>query len=40
LIDSPNESGSYIDILETYTNLGPILDMLIVDIEKQGQGQA
>ncbi len=39
LIDSPKENGSYIDILETYTNLGPILDMLIVDIEKQGQGQ-
>lgn len=39
MIDSPNETGTYIDTLETYTNLGPILDMLIVDIEKQGQGQ-
>ena len=39
LVDSPKENGAYIDILETYTNLGPILDMLIVDIEKQGQGQ-
>ena len=34
-----NENNSYITTLETYTNLGPILDMLIVDIEKQGQGQ-
>ena len=39
MTDQPNENGSYINILETYTNLGPILDMLIVDIEKQGQGQ-
>lgn len=39
LVETPNEIGSYINILETYTNLGPILDMLVVDIEKQGQGQ-
>lgn len=39
LVDMPRENGSFIEILETYTNLGPILDMLIVDIEKQGQGQ-
>lgn len=39
MIDIPNENGSYVNILETYTNLGPILDMLVVDIEKQGQGQ-
>lgn len=39
LTHQPNENNSYITTLETYTNLGPILDMLIVDIEKQGQGQ-
>lgn len=39
LTENANESGTYINTLETYTNLGPILDMLIVDIEKQGQGQ-
>ncbi|CAF0930077.1 unnamed protein product [Brachionus calyciflorus] len=39
LIDTPNENGHYLNILETYTNLGPILDMIVVDIEKQGQGQ-
>jgi len=35
----PNEFGSYVDILEAYTNLGPIVDMCVVDLEKQGQGQ-
>lgn len=39
LTEYPAENGSYVQTLETYTNLGPILDMLIVDIEKQGQGQ-
>ena len=39
LCTEANENGSFINILETYTNLGPILDMLVVDIEKQGQGQ-
>ena len=39
LTEHPNENGSFVQTLETYTNLGPILDMLIVDIEKQGQGQ-
>ena len=39
LTNQPNDQNSYITTLETYTNLGPILDMLIVDIEKQGQGQ-
>lgn len=36
---TPNENGSYIDVLETFTNLGPIVDMCVVDLEKQGQGQ-
>jgi DNA damage-binding protein 1 len=41
LLEQPDSDGdgSYIRVLETYTNLGPILDMMIVDIEKQGQGQ-
>lgn len=39
LVEQPNEHGNYVNTLETYTNLGPILDMLIVDVEKQGQGQ-
>lgn len=39
LVDTPNDNGFYVNVLETYTNLGPILDMIVVDIEKQGQGQ-
>lgn len=35
----PNESGSYVDVFERFTNLGPIVDMCVVDLEKQGQGQ-
>src|SRR5690606_25447860 len=34
----PDENGSYIDTLDTFTNLGPIVDMVVVDLEKQGQG--
>ena len=25
--------------METFTNLGPIVDMCVVDLERQGQGQ-
>ena len=39
LSEHKNENNTHINVLETYTNLGPILDMLVVDIEKQGQGQ-
>lgn len=35
----PNESGSYVTVMETFTNLAPILDMVVVDLERQGQGQ-
>lgn len=34
-----DSATSYISILDTYTNLGPIVDMCIVDLERQGQGQ-
>lgn len=34
--DAPS---SYITVLDTYTNLGPIVDMCVVDLERQGQGQ-
>ena len=26
-------------IVDTFTNLGPIIDMVVVDLERQGQGQ-
>lgn len=35
----PDKEGSLVQVCETYTNLGPILDMCLVDLEKQGQGQ-
>ncbi|ESN93168.1 hypothetical protein HELRODRAFT_187538 [Helobdella robusta] len=34
-----NEHGHYIQVLESFTNLGPIIDMCVVDLEKQNQGQ-
>ncbi|KFM57826.1 DNA damage-binding protein 1, partial [Stegodyphus mimosarum] len=34
-----NESGSFTEVMETFTNLGPIVDMCVVDLERQGQGQ-
>ena len=33
------ETGMYFDVLDSYTNLGPIVDFCIVDSDKQGQGQ-
>jgi DNA damage-binding protein 1 len=35
----PNENGSFVEIMETFTNLGPIVDMIVVDLDRQGQGQ-
>lgn len=34
-----NEHGSFVEMMETFTNLGPIVDMCVVDLERQGQGQ-
>lgn len=36
---TPDEAGSYVTVMETFTNLGPIVDMIVVDLERQGQGQ-
>jgi len=35
----PNENGSFVEVMETFTNLGPIVDMVVVDLDRQGQGQ-
>ncbi|KAK9153316.1 hypothetical protein Sjap_000796 [Stephania japonica] len=35
----PNPRGSYVEVLERYVNLGPIVDFCVVDLERQGQGQ-
>ena len=34
-----DDAGSYVTTMETFTNLGPIVDMCVVDLERQGQGQ-
>ncbi|XP_055682450.1 DNA damage-binding protein 1 [Lutzomyia longipalpis] len=34
-----DENGAYVVPMETFTNLGPIADICIVDLERQGQGQ-
>jgi len=34
-----DENGSYVSLMETFTNLAPIVDMVVVDMDKQGQGQ-
>ncbi|TMW57264.1 hypothetical protein Poli38472_003189 [Pythium oligandrum] len=34
-----DESGSYITVLDTYVNIGPITDFCVMDLDRQGQGQ-
>lgn len=34
-----DDNGSYVTLMETFTNLAPIVDMCVVDLERQGQGQ-
>ena len=31
----PDVNGSYVTIIDTFTNLGPISDMAVVDLERQ-----
>lgn len=33
------QGGSSVEVLDSFTNLGPILDFCVVDLERQGQGQ-
>ncbi|KNC54611.1 DNA damage-binding protein 1 [Thecamonas trahens ATCC 50062] len=33
-----DESGSYVQVADAHINLGPILDMTLVDVDRQGQG--
>lgn len=30
-----DENSSYVTVIETFTNLGPISDMVVVDLERQ-----
>lgn len=34
-----DDNGSYVTVMESFTNLAPILDMCVVDLERQGQGE-
>ncbi|KAH9394713.1 DNA damage-binding protein 1 [Tyrophagus putrescentiae] len=34
-----NDSGNYIEIIDSFVNLAPIVDMIVVDLDKQGQDQ-
>ena len=36
---SADEPNNFIEVKESYGNLGPIVDMTVVDLERQGQGQ-
>ncbi|KAE8706609.1 DNA damage-binding protein 1 [Hibiscus syriacus] len=35
----PDAKGYYVEVLDRYVNLGPIVDFCVVDLERQGQGQ-
>jgi len=39
LLPEKDEKGSHVEVLNAYANLGPILDFVAVDLERQGQGQ-
>ncbi|CAK8675984.1 unnamed protein product [Clavelina lepadiformis] len=37
--DGSSASPTMVTVMDTYTNLGPIVDMCVVDLDRQGQGQ-
>ncbi|KAF9395125.1 DNA damage-binding protein 1a [Podila verticillata] len=34
----PDASGEFLEVMETFTNVGPVIDFEVVDLEGQGQG--
>lgn len=34
-----DSNGNFTSVMQTFNNLGPIVDMVVVDLERQGQGQ-
>lgn len=36
---SPNQPSNFVEVLDTFTNLGPIVDFSVIDLDRQGQGQ-
>ena len=39
MMSASNELPSYVEVLEEFTNLGPIVDFCVMDLERHGQGQ-
>ena len=37
LSTTADEGGSYVQVMESFTSIGPIMDMSVVDLDKQGQ---
>ncbi|KAF9175846.1 DNA damage-binding protein 1a, partial [Mortierella sp. AD010] len=35
----PDQNGEYLEVMETFTNIAPVTDFEVVDLEGQGQGQ-
>eukprot|EP00958_Prasinococcus_capsulatus_P013243 scaffold1343_cov369-Prasinococcus_capsulatus_cf.AAC.10 len=36
---APDSTGQFVEVLDSFVNLGPIVDLSVVDLERQGQGQ-
>lgn len=36
---SPDDPSNFVEVLNTFTNLGPIVNFCVVDLDRQGQGQ-
>ena len=39
LLSTPDSNGEHVEVLERYVNIGPVLDMCVVQSERQGQSQ-
>ena len=39
LLPAPDSQGRFVEVLESYAALGPIVDFSVVDLDRQGQGQ-
>ncbi len=35
----PAQPSNFVEVMDVWTNLGPIIDLAVVDLERQGQGQ-
>eukprot|EP01094_Clydonella_sp_ATCC50884_P028366 TRINITY_DN848_c0_g1_i1.p1 TRINITY_DN848_c0_g1~~TRINITY_DN848_c0_g1_i1.p1 ORF type:complete len:1089 (-),score=323.39 TRINITY_DN848_c0_g1_i1:272-3538(-) len=39
LLPEPDPSGAHLQVVSTFCNLGPIVDFVVVDLDRQGQGK-